>query len=79
MGVSLTYYDYGGVKGYLYEPTGIVVGGTTAAIVPVPITITASESSTNYVGELVNYTFVGSLGSGFSTVSSTDYVGVEFE
>ena len=37
MGVSLTYYKYGGVKGYIYEPTGIVVGNTTAAITPIAI------------------------------------------
>lgn len=42
MGVSLTYYDYGGVKGYVYEPTGIVVGNTTAAITPISITIAAT-------------------------------------
>lgn len=50
MGVSLTYFDYGKVKGYVYEPTGIVVGNTTAAITPVAITLSVSESSTNFVG-----------------------------
>ena len=29
IGVSYKYYDYGNVKGYLYDPTGKVVGGTT--------------------------------------------------
>jgi hypothetical protein len=38
MGVSLLYYDYGQVKGYVYEPTGIVVGNTTAAATTVAIT-----------------------------------------
>ena len=42
MGVSLTYYDYGGVKGYVYEPTGIVVGNTTAASNPVTIYLTTT-------------------------------------
>jgi hypothetical protein len=42
MGVSLTYYDYGKVKGYVYEPTGIVVGNTTAATNPVGITLSLS-------------------------------------
>ena len=30
IGVSYTYFDYGNVKGYLYEPTGKVVGPVTA-------------------------------------------------
>lgn len=42
MGVSLTYFDYGKVKGYVYEPTGIVVGNTTAAATPKVITVTAT-------------------------------------
>lgn len=50
MGVSLTYFDYGKVKGYVYEPTGIVVGGATAAISPVSMTLSMTESSTNFVG-----------------------------
>lgn len=50
IGVSLTYYDYGGVKGYVYEPTGFVVGGTTALAAPVSITLSVTESSTNFVG-----------------------------
>ena len=79
IGVSLTYYDYGGVKGYVYEPTGFVVGGTTSAASPIPITLTMSESSTNFVGDLVNYTFAGTLGAGFATVDTDDYVVIEFE
>ena len=78
IGVSLTYYDYGGVKGYIYEPTGYVVGGTTAAASAIPITLTVSQTSTNFVGELVNYTFTGTLGAGFATVTTNDYVVVEF-
>ena len=42
IGVSLTYYDYGGVKGYIYEPTGFVVGGTTVAATPKGITFTVT-------------------------------------
>jgi len=29
IGISYKYYDYGNVKGYLYEPTGKVVGPVT--------------------------------------------------
>ena len=80
IGVSLTYFDYGKVKGYIYEPTGFVVGNTTAAITPIAITpLTLTESSTNFVGNLVNYTFAGTLGAGFANVKTTDYVGIEFE
>ena len=62
VGVSLTYFNYGGAKGYLYEYTGIVVGNTTAAITPFEINpLTVTESSTNFVGDLVNYTFAGTL------------------
>ncbi len=50
MGVSLTYWDYGQVKGYVYEPTGIVVGNTTATITPATISVGLSESSSNFVG-----------------------------
>lgn len=31
IGVSYKYYDYGNVKGYIYEPTGKVVGPVTAS------------------------------------------------
>lgn len=72
IGVSLTYYDYGGVKGYIYEPTGYVVGGTTAATSPAAITLTVTESSTNFVGDLVNYTFAGTT-SGGNIVTTNDY------
>lgn len=80
IGVSLTYYDYGQVKGFIYEPTGFVVGNTTAAITPISITpLTLTEQSTNFVGDLVNYTFAGTLGSGFANIKITDYVAIEFE
>ena len=73
----MTYFDYGGVKGYVYEPTGYVVGGTTAPLPAfVPITLSMTESSTNFVGDLVNYTFSGSLGAGFATVNTDDYIGI---
>lgn len=78
VGVSLQYYDYGGVKGYSYEPTGIVVGPPTAASPLAIASLTVTETSTNFVGDLVNYTFTGTLGAGFSPVTSTDYVMVEF-
>ena len=78
VGVSLQYYDYGGVKGYSYEPTGIVVGPPTAASPLAISSLTVTETSTNFVGDLVNYTFTGTLGAGFSPVTSTDYVMVEF-
>ena len=75
IGVALTYFDYGGVKGYLYEPTGIVVGNTTAAITPYTISsLVVSESSTNFVGDLVNYTVTGTIQAGFSTVEVDDFV-----
>ena len=79
IGVSLTYYSYGGVKGYIYEPTGFVVGGTTAATTPVDIDLTVVETSTNFVGDLVNYDFTATIGAGFATVTPTDYVAIEFE
>ena len=80
IGVSLTYYNYGGVKGYIYEPTGFVVGNTTAANAPISIdSLTVAEQSTNFVGDLVNYTFSGTLGAGFSNIKTTDYIAVEFE
>ena len=37
IGVSLIYFNYGRVKGYVYELTGIVVGNTTAGITPIVI------------------------------------------
>ena len=80
IGVSLTYYDYGGVKGYIYEPTGFVVGGTSSANSPKVISpLTITESSTNFVGDLVDYSFSGSIEAGFLPVTSSDYVVVEFE
>ena len=50
LGVSYTYYNYGGVKGYIYQPVSFVVGPTSAAATPKTITYTISEVSTNYVG-----------------------------
>jgi len=78
IGVSLTYYDYGGTKGYLYEPTGKVVGPTTAIAASKVITIALSESSTNFVGELTNYTFSCTVDTttGFKTIKTTDFIGV---
>ena len=80
IGVSLTYFDYGRVKGYVYELTGIVVGNTTAAITPISITSAeVNESSTNFVGDLVNYTFSGTLSAGFADITPTDFIGIEFQ
>lgn len=42
LGVSLTYYYYGGVKGYIYQPVSFVVGPTTAPITPIAITYTVT-------------------------------------
>jgi len=42
LGVSLTYYNYGGVKGYIYEPVSFVVGPPTAKATPKAITFTVS-------------------------------------
>ena len=50
LGVSYSYYDYGGAKGYIYEPVSFVVGPTSASNSPKTITYTISEISSNYVG-----------------------------
>lgn len=50
LGVSYTYFNYGGVKGYIYQPVSFVVGPTTAAVTPKKITYAISETSTNFVG-----------------------------
>ena len=50
IGVSLTYFNYGGTKGYVYEPTGKIVGPVTSVNVPIGITVDISETSTNFVG-----------------------------
>jgi len=50
IGVSYTYYDYGNVKGYLYEPTGKVVGPVTAKNPSKLITVAITETSSNFVG-----------------------------
>jgi hypothetical protein len=39
VGVSYKYYQYGNVKGYLYEPTGKVVGPITAKAAAKTITV----------------------------------------
>ena len=80
IGVSLTYFDYGRVKGYVYELTGIVVGNTTSAATPIAISnANVSESSTNFVGDLVNYNFKGTIGAGFAPITPSDFIGIEFE
>jgi hypothetical protein len=78
LGVSYTYFSYGGVKGYIYEPVSFVVGPTTAPHSPKAITYTISEVGTNFVGELSNYTLSGTLGSGFSPITTNDYFVVQF-
>lgn len=50
IGVSYTYYDYGNVKGYLYEPTGKIVGPTNSSVTPKVINVSVTETSTNFVG-----------------------------
>lgn len=40
IGVSYKYYDYGNVKGYIYEPTGKVVGPVSAKNPAKTITVT---------------------------------------
>jgi len=50
LGVSYTYFNYGGAKGYIYEPVSFVVGPTSATNTPKTITYTISEISSNYVG-----------------------------
>ena len=42
LGVSLTYYYYGGVKGYIYEQVSFVTGPPTAPATPKAITFTVS-------------------------------------
>lgn len=79
IGVSLTYFKYGGVKGYIYEPTGKVVGDTTAMISPYTYTFSIDEQSSNFVGELANYAITGTFASGFSNIKDTDYIVVEFD
>lgn len=50
LGVTLAYYNYGGVKGYIYEPVSFVVGPPTAPAAPKTITFTITENSNNRVG-----------------------------
>jgi hypothetical protein len=56
----------------------VVVGPTTAAVVPTAITFSVSEVSSNLVGELSNYTFSGTIANGFATITTTDYFVVQF-
>lgn len=42
LGISLAYYNYGGVKGYIYEPVSFVVGPPTAKATPKSITFTVN-------------------------------------
>lgn len=78
LGVSLTYFNYGGVKGYIYEPVSVVVGPPSAPNTPKAITFTVEETGTNIVGELTNYAFSGSIASGFAPVTTDDYVVIQF-
>ena len=50
LGVALTYFKYGGTKGYIYEPVSFVVGPTTAANPVKAITFSVSETGSNIVG-----------------------------
>lgn len=79
VGVSYTYFNHGGVKGYIYEPTGFVVQGTSAKVTPKTYTFSVTESSSTLVGELVDYSFSGTVQSGFSSITDTDYLVVEFD
>jgi len=78
LGVSLTYFNYGGAKGYIYEAVSVVVGPPTAVTVPVPISFSVNEVSTNYVGELSNYTFAVNITAGYTPVTTNDYIVVQF-
>lgn len=78
LGVSLTYFYYGGVKGYIYEPVSFVVGPPTAKTTPKAITFTVAETGSNIVGELTDYAFSGSIASGFAPVTPSDYVVIQF-
>ena len=76
IGVSYKYYDYGNVKGYLYEPTGKVVGPVTVKNAAKSIVVTVTETSSNIVGELVNYYFTCTFTAGVTPVSINDYVAI---
>lgn len=78
LGVRLAYFNYGGARGYIYEPVSFVVGPPSAPATPKAITFTVSELGSNRVGELTNYTFSGSIGSGFAPVTPSDYVLIQF-
>jgi hypothetical protein len=78
LGVRLSYFNYGGAAGYIYEPVSVVVGPPSAPASPKTITFTVSELGSNRVGELTNYSFSGSLGTGFAPVTTSDYVLIQF-
>lgn len=78
LGVSLTYFDYGKVKGYIYSPVSFVVGPPSATGTIKTITFTATEAGSNRVGELSNYTFSGQIASGFSPITTNDFIVVQF-
>ena len=78
IGVSLIYFDYGGVQGYLYEPTGKVVGPTTAAAIGGTYTFQVTETGDSFVGSMSNYSFAGTLGGSYNPVTTSDYVSIEF-
>jgi len=42
LGVSLTYFEYGRVKGYIYSPVSFVVGTPSASTTPKTITFTVT-------------------------------------
>lgn len=76
IGVSYTYYDYGNVKGYLYEPTGKVVGPVTVKNAAKTIGVTIAETSSNIVGELVSYSFSCTFTAGYAPITANDYLGI---
>ena len=42
LGVSLSYFSYGGAKGYIYQPVSFVVGPASAPVAPKSINLTFS-------------------------------------
>jgi hypothetical protein len=76
IGVSYKYYDYGNVKGYIHEPTGKVVGPVTVKNSIKSIGVSITETSTNIVGELVNYSFTCTFNAAFAPVTTSDFVGI---
>jgi hypothetical protein len=78
LGVSLTYFDYGRVKGYIYSPVSFVVGPPSAPANPKIITFTVTEAGSNRVGELSNYSFTGTIAAGFAPITVNDFLIVQF-